>query len=442
MTKSRAAKCMVPAAILALIATIGCDQTRTTATPGSKPATAAKTQASTRTGPGVKPGVAGKTDTDATPNANTKATTIEPGKKTDVADTPIASPPVKETPTLGAKGPSEKTDPRQDPAKPTAATKNELPEVKQIRLPPPDEKQFPGLKHLSKEFDVWFDPKQKRVVMQAEVCQRNAVLEVFACNHLWTTDPEGRRVRQGTKEHEAVLTINTTAVLVHTALLLAEANPGSPARFPPQVPEYQPAHGERIEVTLHWTDRDGKPHTARAQDWIRDTATKKPLDQPWVFGGSVFWVDEKTGQKHYGAEAGELICVSNFGTALMDLPIKSSDANEERLFEAFTERIPPAVFGLKVATVEGTCRISKIDADSPASRAGLKVGDVIEKIEFTPLAGGEEFLKELDKVNPGHEIPLTIRRDGKSQKIYVQTAGATVTVVLTPKRKQNVGAER
>jgi len=41
------------------------------------------------------------------------------------------------------------------------------------------------------------------------------------------------------------------------------------------------------------------------------------------------------------AESGDLICVSNFPTATLDVPVKSSQANEELLYEPFTERIPP-----------------------------------------------------------------------------------------------------
>jgi len=36
-----------------------------------------------------------------------------------------------------------------------------------------------------------------------------------------------------------------------------------------------------------------------------------------------------------------VICVSNFPTALLDLPLQSSQANEELLFEAFAGRVPP-----------------------------------------------------------------------------------------------------
>jgi hypothetical protein len=41
------------------------------------------------------------------------------------------------------------------------------------------------------------------------------------------------------------------------------------------------------------------------------------------------------------ADSGEMICVANFTTAMMDLPIESSQSREGLIFEAFTENIPP-----------------------------------------------------------------------------------------------------
>ena len=61
----------------------------------------------------------------------------------------------------------------------------------------------------------------------------------------------------------------------------------------------------------------------------------------WVFAGSSFWTDPADNKRYYRAEGGDVICVSNFPTAMMDLPIESTQANEELLFEAFTEHIPP-----------------------------------------------------------------------------------------------------
>ncbi len=64
------------------------------------------------------------------------------------------------------------------------------------------------------------------------------------------------------------------------------------------------------------------------------------MTQPWVFAGSGFWKDEQ-GKDFYMAESGDFICVSNFTTAMLDIPIESSQSNEGLLFEADTEKIPP-----------------------------------------------------------------------------------------------------
>ena len=69
--------------------------------------------------------------------------------------------------------------------------------------------------------------------------------------------------------------------------------------------------------------------------------TKKEMSYPFVFAGSLFWVDPDTQKKYYEAEHGDFVCVANFATAMLDIPVKSSQSNEELEFEAFTNKIPP-----------------------------------------------------------------------------------------------------
>jgi hypothetical protein len=195
---------------------------------------------------------------------------------------------------------------------------------KPVDLGPPLVDNVDQLTRLDPVRPLWLDTKQKRVVMVAQVCQTNAPLEMFAC------------LRE-TKEHEAILTVDVEAYKVHTGLLACGANPGGPVKFDP----YIPATGDEIEVTVVWKDDKGQRQTARGQDWVFNIQTQKAMTYPWVFGGSVFWVDETTGQKHYQAEGGDFICVSNFSSAMLDLPIESSQANSALMFKAFTERIPP-----------------------------------------------------------------------------------------------------
>jgi hypothetical protein len=169
------------------------------------------------------------------------------------------------------------------------------------------------------------DVKRKTVVVGGRVCLREGQLEMFACP-------------RHTKEHESIVSVNSKARYVHAALLAVGARKGQPVRFDPQ---YVPASGGIIDVTVAWKDKDGKQRSARAQDWIRNVKTGKSMEESWVFAGSGFWKEPQTGKEYYYAEAGDLICVSNFPSATLDLPIKSSQDNSELMFEAYTERIPP-----------------------------------------------------------------------------------------------------
>jgi hypothetical protein len=188
------------------------------------------------------------------------------------------------------------------------------------RLPEPK-----GAQRLSPEYDVWIDPKQKAVLIDGQISLREGMLEMFACI-------------RNTKEHESIVSANTKAFLVHAALLRLGAEPGRPVRWQPK---YEPPTGTEIDIHVLWVDEQGTQHTARAQNWVKDIRTDKEMTQPWVFAGSRFWTDEETGEQYYQAEGGDFICVSNFGTAMLDIPIESSQSNQELAFAAFTERIPP-----------------------------------------------------------------------------------------------------
>lgn len=182
-----------------------------------------------------------------------------------------------------------------------------------------------GARRLSPDYDVWIDAEQKAVLIDGQVSLREGMLEMFACT-------------RNTKEHESVVSANTKAYLVHAALLRLGAEPGHPVRW---VPKYEPPQGTEVEVHVYWVDEQGIEHAVRAQDWVKDVRTNTAMSHPWVFAGSKFWTDEETGKQYYQAEGGDFICVSNFGTAMLDIPIPSSQSNEELAFTAFTERIPP-----------------------------------------------------------------------------------------------------
>ncbi len=186
-------------------------------------------------------------------------------------------------------------------------------------------KDPPGMTRLMPDYDVWIDKKNKRVVVDGSVVLRDGQLEMFACP-------------RGTKEHESIVAVDSKAFALHAALLAVGAEAGTPAQFQPT---YTPATGTEVDVTVVWTDSKGTIHRDRAQDWIKNVKTGKAMELNWVFGGSGFWQADPGGPKHYMAESGDLICISNFPSAMLDVPVESSQSNDALLFQAYTERIPP-----------------------------------------------------------------------------------------------------
>jgi hypothetical protein len=252
-----------------------------------------------------------------------------------------------------------------------------------------------GLIALNPKRTVLLDREGKRLLVKTHVVLREGLLEMLCCP-------------AQTKEHESILAVDARANVIHAGLVALGAKPGSPVQYRP---EFKPPTGQPIEIFLQWTDPQGKPHRARAQEWIRNathrmyvaTFEKLPpgltlperdddlpirfhpkfkeltwfgpmsaaqrdkllslstdeayqkairkffaegkyrqMEAGWVFAGSGFYVDPQTGEKSYLAEGGDLICVSNFPSAMLDLSVRSTDKQDEGLlFEPWTERVPP-----------------------------------------------------------------------------------------------------
>jgi hypothetical protein len=194
----------------------------------------------------------------------------------------------------------------------------------------PEAKRTP----LAKNVFLEVQGEQRRVIVQATVCLREGQLEGLLC-------------RKNTKEHEYILEADADARQIHLALVAAKARPGKPVQFDPK---YVPASGSAIKVRLRW-EKDGKTVTEPAQEWIRDSQTKKPLAQDWVFGGSMLVPnpEDQGAPPIYLANQGDVVCVCNMDTAMLDLPIPSPKRLEDRVFHAETARIP--ALGTKVEVI-------------------------------------------------------------------------------------------
>ena len=245
---------------------------------------------------------------------------------------------------------------------------------------------------LNQSGTVLLDVDGKRLLLKTKVCLREGLLEMFCC------------LKQ-TKEHESILAIESEAYVIHAGLLALGAKPGSPVKFQPEYspptgtrirlfcqwtdsvgkPHREPAEAwvrnssrrffvevfddkpEGLELKegselkwdeknkeLYWfghmTEKQRNEFMALSKNEKYRASIKKffdltqphPLDAPWVFTGSGFYVDETTGKKSYLAEGGDLICVANFPSAMIDLAAKSTSEGEANLlWETWTERIPP-----------------------------------------------------------------------------------------------------
>ena len=254
---------------------------------------------------------------------------------------------------------------------------------------------------LNPQQTVLLDRKGNRVLLRAEVVLREGLLEMFCC-------------LKRTKEHESILAVDAKAYVIHTGLVALGAEPGTPVRFHPKFQqgtgqridvfvswrdEQQQSHRVRaqswvqtatrrfyvIEMEklpadvgeisrrekLHFDAQNrelswyGPMSEQQRDEWLAKSADKKfreaigkfyeesqpkEMQAHWIFTGSGFYEDPDNGQKHYMAEGGDVICVANFPTAMLDLDIRSTASGEANLlYEANAEKVPP--LGTKV-TIE------------------------------------------------------------------------------------------
>ena len=181
----------------------------------------------------------------------------------------------------------------------------------------------PGAVQLSPS-NLWIDRGMKRVYADGYIAMNDGPLEMFACP-------------AGTKEHESVVASLANAKEIHTGLLAIGAESGKPVQFRP---EFAPASGQRIRVWICYLDEEKEYHVADGRSWIKRMGTHETLQHEWVFAGSKVWTDPSDGVSYYQADGGDMICVSNFGSALMDIQVESSANTDALQFEPFTTRIP------------------------------------------------------------------------------------------------------
>lgn len=245
---------------------------------------------------------------------------------------------------------------------------------------------------LNKQGTVLLDRPGNRLLLKTKVVFRDGLLEMLCC-------------KKQTKEHESILSVDAKAALIHTGLLALGAKAGKPVQFVPKyapptgqkidiflqwtdkkgklhrdraqswvrhatrrfhvvkmgklpngltLPKPSELRYDKKNKELSWYAKMTKKQRddllklskdagyRKAIRTFYDKGLNREMKADWVLAGSRYYVDETTGEKFFQAEGGEVICVANFPTALIDVAANSSSkGGDNLLFEAFTERIPP-----------------------------------------------------------------------------------------------------
>jgi carboxyl-terminal processing protease len=108
-------------------------------------------------------------------------------------------------------------------------------------------------------------------------------------------------------------------------------------------------------------------------------------------------------------------------------------------YERFRERSHARFsgVGLGVQAVDAGLRVTRVYEDSPAERAGLRVGDVIVAADGSRLAGRPvEAATGLIKGRPGTQVTLTVRRGDERFTRRVTRAEVAIPVVSTALRRR------
>ncbi len=188
-------------------------------------------------------------------------------------------------------------------------------------LPPVDPKWI----RMDPNYEIWLDMQQNRVVVGGRICLTQGPLEMFACP-------------TRSKEHESVVALVVKSRLVHAGLLAIGLEPGHPVIW--RENDFTPPTGPEVDISVSWMEGEAVV-VRRAQEMVLKNKTQQVMDESWVFAGSRFVVDEESGESIYLGDNGDLVCVSNFSSATLDIPIRSEDGNDNLTYIANTEKIPP-----------------------------------------------------------------------------------------------------
>lgn len=117
------------------------------------------------------------------------------------------------------------------------------------------------------------------------------------------------------------------------------------------------------------------------------------------------------------------------------------DFDHNNAMSLFSEDENRAMLGVMTDSDDKGARITSVNKESGAEKAGLKKDDIITKIDDTKIEDAEDVSQIIRKHKPGDKINITILRGGKEQKLTAELGkwkgvrmGANAFAVPRPER--------
>ncbi len=210
---------------------------------------------------------------------------------------------------------------------------------------------FPGVRADVAAHLVEFDAQVTPMLVKDDRAPQ-FFLEVLACS-------------PNTREHETFVVTTIRPSHIHAALLLVGLQPGSPGSWKATDGKLEPIQptGDRVSVSIAWTDKDGNQIEQDPLEWMvstrvktgfweteRSVAAADKLPAPgWVFAGSKFVkrrpLEGGEEREVYDADgSGTIVGFTTFGSEVIawSRVISHDWSSNERQWIADFAKTPPA----------------------------------------------------------------------------------------------------
>jgi serine protease Do len=168
--------------------------------------------------------------------------------------------------------------------------------------------------------------------------------------------------------------------------------------------DYSPAASAGLRSGDVIVEFDGKRVTSPKQltEMVADTPVGKPTQLKYIRDGRPETATVKLGERPSKLGENEQPDKDDPEEAPGKLGVSISDVNAE-LAREMKLRIPTGV------------AITRVQPDSPAGEAGLQRGDVIHRVNRTPITNRQDYFRALASLKGEKEITLQVERDGQLQ---------------------------